>query len=211
MSRPETNPRISAAILGGGQASRYGGVPKGLLEIAPGVSIMARLIGELRAALLSEIILAANDPEPYLHLGLGIVPDLRPDLGPLGGVEAALSFYEPTGDATLFLPCDLPAITACEMVRLRQAFVASGSRLVVATTGAPQPLCAVVSNRLLSHVSGALDARELSVGRLWRRLGAVEVPGGDPAAFVNINCPEDLAQWLRGRQPDGTRYTACAA
>ena len=204
---------VAAAILAGGQASRYGGVPKGLLEIAPGVSIVARLLGELRAAGLSEIVLAANAPEPYLPLGLALVPDLHPDLGPLGGIEAALSHYGPTGDATLFLPCDLPGITCGEIVRLREAYGASGGPLAVCVTDgdALQPLCAVVSNELLPPVRAALEAGELSVGRLWRRLGAVQVPYADPAPFFNVNCPEDLAQWLARRQPHGICYAACTA
>jgi molybdopterin-guanine dinucleotide biosynthesis protein A len=205
-------PTVAAAILAGGQASRYGGLPKGRLEIAPGVSLLARLVGELRAAGLREIVLAANAPEPYLHLGLEIVPDLHPDRGPLGGVEAALSHYGTPADATLFLPCDLPAITSREIVRLREAFLAGGRPVAVCVTGDRlQPLCAVVANALLPEVTAALEAGELSVGRLWRRLGAAEVAFPDPAPFVNLNCPEDLAQWVEGREPVGTSHAARAA
>ena len=208
----ETTPILAAAILAGGQASRYGGMAKGLLEIAPGVSIMGRLIAELRAARLTEIVVAANTSEPYQHLGLGVLADLRPPCGPLGGVEAALSFYGPEWDATLFLPCDLPAITRQEIVRLRGAFVTSDAEVAMCVTGdGPQPLCAVVRNRLLPEVRAALEAGELSARRLWRRLGAVEVPFAEAAPFHNVNCPEDFDPWLSRGQPGVTYHAERAA
>lgn len=193
---------VAAALLAGGAASRYGGRPKGLLEIAPGVTILEHEICELRAAGLTEIILLANHSQPYLHLGLPIVPDLHPGLGPLSGIEAALFHYQDRFVATLFLPCDLPAITSAEITRLRDAFLAADSPVAVAITGGFlwQPLCSVVHNALLPPLRAEMEAGERSVGRLWRKWGAVEVPFEKEEAFYNVNTPEDLAVWLAGRQ-----------
>ena len=63
---------MGAAILSGGRASRYGGSPKGLLEIGPGVSIVANQIKHLRASGLAEMVIVANAADPYRHLGLPI-------------------------------------------------------------------------------------------------------------------------------------------
>ena len=52
--------RVVGAILAGGQATRYGGLPKGL-ELVRGV----RIIDRVRAALepvTDDLLLVANDP-----------------------------------------------------------------------------------------------------------------------------------------------------
>jgi len=204
--------RLLGAILAGGRASRYGGRPKGLLEIAPGLSIIENEVRQLRRAGLSEVVLVAGEKQPYSHLGLEVIPDLRADCGPLGGIEAALAWARGRFEATLFLPCDLPGITAKEIRRLRRAFGTGGVRVAVCTVGACgfEPLCTVVHNDLLPQITLALDRGERSPGRLWRALGALEVPCPDPAAFHNVNEPADLAAWLVGRKSLGTGCAECA-
>lgn len=202
MSRSAESCSMAAAILSGGKASRYGGRPKGLLEIAPGLTILEHEVCELRTAGLADIILLSNHPEPYLHLGLPVVPDLHPGLGPLSGIEAALSHYTDRFAATLILPCDLPAITSLELTRLRDSFLTGNAPLALAVTGGFfwQSLCSVVHNALLPSLRAEMGRGERSVGRLWRRWGAMEVHFEDPAPFFNVNTPEDLAEWLaRGR------------
>jgi molybdopterin-guanine dinucleotide biosynthesis protein A len=61
--------RISAAILTGGNASRLGGIAKGLLVGAQDVPLIDRLINELAIAGVHEVILLANDPQPYTRFG----------------------------------------------------------------------------------------------------------------------------------------------
>jgi len=72
---------VAAAILAGGSGSRMGaGVVKGLLPVG-GQRIIDRQLAVLRP-LFSEVLIAANDPEPWADLGLRVVPD-RIVSGPL--------------------------------------------------------------------------------------------------------------------------------
>jgi molybdopterin-guanine dinucleotide biosynthesis protein A len=66
-----------------------------------------------------------------------------------------------------------------------------------------QPLCSVVHNGILADVRAALDAGQLGVQRLWRRLGAVSVRFANDGPFFNVNTPEDMARWreIRGQGP----------
>ena len=212
MSGTPGAPTMGAAILSGGRASRYGGSPKGLLEIGPGVSIMGNQIKHLRASGLAEMVIVANDAGPYRHLGLPLISDLRSDCGPLGGVEAALTYYATRCDAVLLLPCDLPGITAREITRLREASIASGAPLVTCVTesSSVQPLCAIVHRGVLPAVSAALDAGRLSVRRLWHQLGALEVPFVDATPFFNVNSPEDLTTWLTRSDHRGATGPECS-
>src|SRR5262249_51342017 len=65
---------VAAAILAGGGGTRMGeGVVKGLLSVG-GERIIDRQLAVLRP-LFAEVVIAANDPEPWVDLGLRVVPD----------------------------------------------------------------------------------------------------------------------------------------
>jgi molybdopterin-guanine dinucleotide biosynthesis protein A len=200
-----TEPDIAAGILAGGRASRFSGCAKGLLELPGGVSIIENALAAVAGAGIAPVTIIANDPEPYEHLGVEIVPDYRPGYGPLGGIEAALLHYAGRCEAVLVLPCDLPGITDREVCALRAAFAESRPPAVVAATGDGfwHPLCAVARVDLLPAVSRALDAGRNGVYRLWRGVGAVPLCFDDAAPFFNVNTPADLDRWLLGeRQPE---------
>jgi len=189
--------RIAGAILAGGQAVRYGGRPKGLLETGTGLSIIEQEIRQLNLAGIAEIILVTSDLEAWRDCALNVVLDLRCGVGPLAGIEAALAYYGSSYDATLFLPCDLPAITSTEILELQAAFGSSPALVAVAVTSdfLWEPLCTVVHNNLLKTVSQAIEDGQRRPQMLWRELGAITVHFEDATPFFNINTPQDLARW----------------
>ncbi|MHB9022992.1 MAG: molybdenum cofactor guanylyltransferase [Armatimonadota bacterium] len=189
---------IAAAILAGGQATRYCGVAKGLLELAPGHTIIERLLAEITACGINEIAILANDPSPYTGFSRRIIPDLRPGIGPLGGIEAAMTTYCDRYSAILFLPCDLPGITSQEISRLLKTFNEGQAPIVYAETESSraQPLCAVVHCRLAGAISAAIDDGVRQVLALWRTLGGEPVSFPVSTPFYNVNSPADLADWL---------------
>ena len=88
---------------------------------------------------------------------------------------------------------------------LIDAFRGSAARIVVAETAdfSWQPLCSVVHNGILADVRASLDAGQLGVQRLWRKLGAVGVRFADDRPFFNVNTPEDMARWLATQSRPG--------
>ena len=202
--------RISAAILAGGKASRLGGIAKGLLVGAEDVPFLQRLISQLAIAGAHEVVLSANDPQPYAQFGKPVVADLHPGAGPLGGIDASLDYLADRCESVLFVPCDLPDFSAAEMVALLSAQRSTPDRIVMAVTAESEhPLSAVVPVGVLPAVSSAVRAGRYGVGRLWRELAAVTVRFDDPARLLNINTPEDLHRWRQaaggGRIEEGTR------
>jgi molybdopterin-guanine dinucleotide biosynthesis protein A len=157
---------------------------------------------ELASSDLAQVIILANDPQPYRAFGPRIVPDLRAGAGPLGGIEAAVSYYARRFKATLFLPCDLPGITAGQIRILKDSFLKARAGAAVAVTeGALQePLCAVVDNELLSAISKAIDEGRRKVGEVWQDLDAVFVRFPNPEPFFNVNTPMDWLCWLTGQR-----------
>ncbi len=193
---------IAFALLAGGRASRYGGIPKGLLKRPDGATLVEHLLQVAAAAGLEQRILVANDAEPYKVFGCTIVGDLRPGCGPLGGIEAALAHFSREGGGVLFLPCDLPGMTASVPAALREAFASRGKGVAAARTDgfSWHPLCSVVHIHERRAVAEALDRGELGVGRLWDRLGAEAVDFPDPSPFFNVNSPEDMDAWRKRRE-----------
>ncbi|HUU55626.1 MAG TPA: molybdenum cofactor guanylyltransferase [Armatimonadota bacterium] len=193
-----TASRIAAAILAGGRASRLGGIVKGLIQLPDGRTIIERLIEEVRGAGIFDIIICANDPAPYQDLGLPIIADSEPGLGPLGGIAAALSHFAPTAEAVLLLAGDMPAITAGELRLLLAAFGQTDAPAVFAEApDGPHPLVAVARTGLRDEVERARHSDNRGANALWRRVGAEPVSFPQAYPFANINTPGDLDRWQR--------------
>ena len=190
--------KIAAVILAGGRASRYGGMTKGLIELGSGMTILGRMISEIRASGPTEIAISANDPDPYAEFGLPIVADLRPGLGPLGGIESGLSHFQGVCRAVLFLPCDLPGISSREIRALIAASEESGAGVVYALNASiffSHPLCTLVHNGLLPDLSRLIDEGHRKIVDVWEKLGAQAVQFEDDRPFFNVNSAADLARW----------------
>ena len=125
--------RIAAAIIAGGKATRLGGIPKGILADADGTSIVQRLLEQIAAAGITDVVISANDPSPYAEMNLPVIADRHADIGPMGGIEAVMACLASRCDCVLLLPCDLPNITSQEILRLVRSYEATPGRVVVAT------------------------------------------------------------------------------
>jgi molybdopterin-guanine dinucleotide biosynthesis protein A len=167
-----------------------------MLRAAGGISIVERLLKELAAAGITDVVISANDPTPYTELGAPVIADRHADIGPLGGIEAVLSNLASRCDCVLLLPSDLPNVTADEILRLLRTYEAAPGRVVVAhTSEGDHPLCAVAPVNVLPAVNAAIAAGDYGVGRLWRSLDALPVEIDDGLRLLNINTPEDLSTW----------------
>ena len=100
----------SAAILAGGQATRFGGRDKSAL-LVDGRAILDRQIAELSSLTDDVMIVArrlqrgeaiATRPGPAIR----VVHDLMPGCGPLGGLHAALTAAR--GEHVAVIACDMP-------------------------------------------------------------------------------------------------------
>jgi molybdopterin-guanine dinucleotide biosynthesis protein A len=188
---------IAGAILAGGNARRIGGIAKGTLKVGGGVSIVERLINEMNDAGVSDIVIVANDPKPYQDYGVKIIADIREGIGPIGGIEAGLVHFAGQSDAVMFVPCDLPQISATQLSVLKQTFIENNVPVVFAATNEFfwHPLCAVVHNDLVKQVSSAIDCGERKIRKIWEQVKAVRVLFENESDFFNVNSLEDVNQW----------------
>jgi molybdopterin-guanine dinucleotide biosynthesis protein A len=198
---------VRGVILAGGEATRFGGRPKGL-EVVGGRRILDRLVDAFVEAFGSLPLLVANDPAaPAWRNDLPIIGDVEPGLGALGGILTAVV----AGPAPVVVAAwDLPFVPPPLLQELARGLETHDA--FVPESGDPhqlEPLCAAYGPACRAAITQALargDRRAISfhpfvkVGilplRRVRRLG-------DPATlFFNLNTLADLAKadalWRHG-------------
>ena len=194
------SPEVTGAILAGG-CSRRLGQDKVTLRLE-GQPLARWVAGALRPA-VAELWLVTNHPLAHLCLGLPLVTDLVPFLGPVGGLATAL-FYARTPWVLLasadapFLNADLAAALAGAAGRLsRPALVCRSARGL-------EPFPGLYAARLLPRVQDFLQQNQSFMAFLERvrpQVWEAETwRAFDPegASFFNLNEPDDLAR-LEGR------------
>lgn len=182
----------SAAILAGGQATRFGGLDKGAL-VVEGRTILDRQLSELSALTTDLLVVAGRVAPPPARA----VADLVPGCGPLGGLHAALTAAR--GDAVFVVACDMPYVTAAFGQYLLD-LTTHADVVVPRTEDGYHPLCAAYTRACLEPVARRLGDRRLKLMDLVLELRARVVTVEDINRFgdrhrllANVNTPAEHA------------------
>jgi molybdenum cofactor guanylyltransferase len=137
-------------------------------------------------------------PERYSDLGLECLPDLRPSLGPLAGIEAALESKR--AEFNLIVACDMPGLELVWLRGLLEQAERSGALCVVSRDRQEliHPLCAVYRDACLEVVRRALDEHRLKLVDVTKELQAITFHTGH--TIRNINTP---SEWMAWQQANG--------
>ncbi len=191
-------------ILAGGQARRYAGAVKPLLEID------RRTIFDRQCEVLSQlcerIIIAAQQPVAWSTLP--VVIDSFTDGGPLAGIHAALQCYR---GWQLVVAGDMPNlrvdVLALLVARVVSADIASAGAIAFMVEARPQPLCTLFHDRAAAVIAQRLAAGHNKVAAALLDpamatyfVDETEVRALDPglACFHNVNSPADIPQHRSG-------------
>jgi molybdopterin-guanine dinucleotide biosynthesis protein A len=186
---------VSAAILAGGRARRFGGADKASLVVG-GARIIERQLAAL-AAVTDDVRIVSNDPARYAALGVRVIPDQIADAGPLGGLHAAL--VDAGHHGVIVLACDLPFVTPALLEALAIEF-GTGEEIdavVPRSARGLEPLCALYAARCAEAVRRRIEAGDLGVRGLLKDVRVRElrpesrVPLDDESMFLNVNTPHD--------------------
>lgn len=204
---PGMSEGVLGAVLAGGESRRMGR-DKALLKLDDGKTMVGRAVGVLEAV-LDEVIVVAPRRRQYSDLEVPRIADLRPGLGPLGGLHAAL--VHASGRSVFVLACDLPRVTA-DLVRwvldagalgdIEEYRGSGGMARVVRDRHGPQPLCGLYSGACLPVVERALDQRRLSARGLLENLKTdyLDLDSGaswyEPRLLANANTPQDVVDLI---------------
>lgn len=184
---------ISIAVIAGGSSRRMGR-DKGLIDVngrpmarwvIDAAETGARAAGELR-----ESIVISNSPG-YEVLGRPVLPDIRPGLGPVAGIETALAHLR--GDATIVIACDMPLLESALVTRLAHELRGNLAAIPDGPNGL-EPCCAAYSSDCMRIVGDELDAGRLEARGLieaLRSAGSVatidDLTDGELRGLENVN------------------------
>jgi molybdopterin-guanine dinucleotide biosynthesis protein A len=192
---------VRGAVLAGGAATRYAGVPKGLLAVGE-ERILDRVVRALQAATEAPPLLIANDPDaPSWRPDLKTIPDVRTGFGTLGGLYTAVSAG---AGPVLCVAWDMPFVPEALLRALIAGATAGEYDAFLPKSTGPrglEPLCAVYGPACGPAIAARLDQEEgdlaaisfhadVRVGIL--SLAQVKAFGDPDELFLNVNAPEDL-------------------
>jgi molybdopterin-guanine dinucleotide biosynthesis protein A len=168
-----STPTLYGLLLTGGRSTRmkrdkarleYAGKPQ--LERA--MELIAPLVSRAFVSVRAE---QRDDPQRTAY---DIIADLRHDLGPLGGIQAAFQAYP--SNAWLVLACDLPFLDAATIRHLidRRAASRLATAYRSAANGLPEPLCAIYEPASRASLEEWI-AQGMNCPRKWMSRGDVEL------------------------------------
>ncbi len=181
--------RAEGFILTGGQSSRFGS-DKALHHFR-GRPMAMHVAAALRSC--TTTVTVVGDPGRHAALGLPVIQDQAPGMGPLAGIVTALRTARTRW--ALIAACDMPFLTPEPLSQLLAAAAQSSSAAVVARTPDRrlQPLCAAYAKPACEPFAAALrngsrkvmDAVQLVA---WE---ALDLADGRP--LTNINRLGDIS------------------
>ena len=192
--------RRAAWILAGGQSSRMG-ADKALIEV-DGISLVRRVAAEALKICGSAAVV--GDPARYGSLEFAVIPDRIKGMGPLAGIESALSATKV--EWNLVLACDMPALDSALLASLFDAAEAQPEVDCVMPSyddGRVEPLCAVYNRRCHPAIEAALHAGVRKITDAVAPLALRYIRVTRPDSFANLNTPEELRRFQMRRRPNG--------
>jgi molybdopterin-guanine dinucleotide biosynthesis protein A len=190
--------RITAAILAGGNATRFGGRDKRAL-VVEGRTILERQFAEISQVTEDIVIVGPPTVQPLpssLPATVRTLPDIVPGRGPLGGLHTALEATQ--ADVVLLIACDMPYLSAPFLAYLAGECLEADA-VVPQTERGYHPLCAAYARACRPAVAGRLADGRLAMKELLKdlRLRVVMAQnidrfGNRARLLANINTQADL-------------------
>ncbi len=196
MGKDKVVNNIAAAILAGGKNSRMSGFNKALIEIN-GTPIIERSIKILQG-IFEEIIIVTNSPEEFksFEKETRIITDRIKNVGPLGGIHAALSTTSKEG--VFFVACDMPFLHNALILRQLKDFRRANCECLVPRIGdSIEPLHAVYKKALKEKINGFVkDSQDYSIRSFLKTSNVcywdLKNSRLNRGIFKNLNTKEDL-------------------
>jgi molybdopterin-guanine dinucleotide biosynthesis protein A len=190
---------VRGAVLAGGGATRFGGIPKGLEQVG-GERILDRLVRVMAAALGELPLLVANAPDAgSWRPDLRTVSDAKPGLGSLGGIYTAVVAAPAP---VVCVAWDMPFVSE-SLVRSLAQGLAGHDAMLPESSGrrGVEPLCAAYGPACREAIADSLAAGDLRAIAFHDRirvgilpLAQVQSLADPDLLFFNVNTADDLAK-----------------
>lgn len=145
------------------------GQPKQSMVMPDGRTMIEHVADTLQVV-CDRVIVVTATVSTGLFRGYSTVSDLRPNCGPLGGIESLLANgIDPAGQY-LICPCDVPLLTPELLRLLLKPSKSIATVFQVEGRDEIEPLPARISADALPVVRAMLDQRQLAVWKLMEKL-----------------------------------------
>ena len=189
------NANIAAAILSGGKNSRMGGRNKAFIEIN-GKRILDNSLEKLDT-IFNQLIIVTNSPESYLEYAdkCLIVSDVIKEVGPLGGIHAALSSTEKK--SVFFMACDMPNLHNEFIFALIDKFTSGEYDAVIAKgPNGVEPLFGVYDISLIKNIEEYIyKGKSYSIRKFLDTINVLYVDIENNESFCNLNTQEEIDKY----------------
>lgn len=191
---------ITPVVLVGGKSRRFG--RDKLLEPWGSGVLVQRPIEALRDVFGGRVLLVGDACPALAPLADGVLPDLYPGAGPLGGIITAL---RSTRLDVFVLAGDLPHVDPPLVRRLLAAAAANpGRRAILAAGDHAEPCIGLYRRAALDVLEPRLGRADLALHAALTELDALAIPC-EPRLLANINHPADAARHLEHPRLDSNQ------
>jgi len=189
MLHPE---EITGVVLAGGKSTRFG-ANKALSKYGE-KSFLQHIIEQLQPY-TKEVVISGFYPE-YQNMGITVLEDKFPEIGPLGGIYTALAYT--TTPWILVLTCDMPLISNEVIMHM---LAAGRGENVIGWNHDKNigifPL--LISKNILPYLEKAIEAKQYRVRQIfdWGSSRIITIPEEWQRLFANINSQEEYKNILK--------------
>jgi len=189
-----TRNRLTGIILSGGKSSRMG-LEKGLVDFR-GKPLISYAVEALTPVADTLLVSANNRLDDYRNFGYEIVRDEVREIGPMGGLLAALKHSKT--EYNLVLSCDMPFVSTELLEYLSGNMQNYDIVVAVHDEDRQEPLCGCYSRSVISILEQQIAGGNYKLRDVFRqvRFKTVVIDASLPFyhdhLFFNINRPEDL-------------------
>ncbi|MBA2663401.1 MAG: molybdenum cofactor guanylyltransferase [Bradymonadaceae bacterium] len=193
------NAIVPVYITAGGASSRFGR-DKARAVLPDGRTLIEHVATRLQPV-ASTITVVADRPAKFADLGFRTIADLRPGLGPLSGLHAALE--DVADDSWLFyVSCDFLGFDH-HWVEQLVANIEPGAGAVAFRSERWEPVFALYNASILKAVAEAFAQSEHALWRLLDQVSARALPlPADWHRAKSINTKEDLDIYWKAARAD---------
>jgi molybdopterin-guanine dinucleotide biosynthesis protein A len=184
----------TAIILAGGKSSRMK-QDKALMTISS-CSLIEATIVQIKD-LFPEILISSSEIEKYKFLGYRIIPDEKPDEGPLMAILSSLR--ESSNELNIILACDIPEI---DINFLKKLFsYTEGHDIVVPgyKDGKYEALFAIYNKNIIPVIEKQLSKGIRKISSLFPICRTKTVEMDNEKWFKNLNTIEDYKTYMKER------------
>lgn len=189
------NSLVQAFIMAGGKSRRFGRDKS--LHVLEGMTLIER-VAQVLGQQFERVAIIANDQDKYQFTGLDVYPDLTPGLGPIGGIQTALTIAQ--GNPVFISACDMPFLNLNIIGYMEQRFLETGVDVCLPSDqGRFEPLHSFYSHQCLAPITGLINSGNNKIIDFFNSVRVEALPteellqlDPDRRAFFNLNYLEDL-------------------